>query len=89
MGHLSLDELDEILQEAGRHVAVGKQYRHYKGQTYTVLMVAILETTDEPAVVYRADYDTRLTFVRALSDWPATIEVDGKQMPRFRRITNK
>ncbi|HSW65538.1 MAG TPA: DUF1653 domain-containing protein [Bacillota bacterium] len=83
MGHLSLDDLDEILQEAAKLVVVGGTYRHYKGLTYTVLNVVIWEETDEPAVVYRADYDERLTFARSFVVWRESVHVDGRSVPRF------
>ena len=80
---MSLDELDEILQEAAKLVVVGGKYRHYKGQTYTVLRVVIWEETDEPAVVYKADYDERLTFARSLNVWRESVELKGQAVPRF------
>ncbi len=83
MGHLGLDELDEILREAAKLVVIGGTYKHYKGQTYTVIDVVIWEETDEPAVVYRADYDERLVFARALSAWHEPVELDGRMVPRF------
>ena len=86
MGHLSFDQLDDMIKVAARDVTVGGTYRHYKGQTYTVTGLAILEATNEPAVIYRASYDERLAFVRALSVWQETVEVDGKSVPRFQLV---
>lgn len=88
MGHLTPDELQSILTSAAQQVETGAMYRHYKGQTYTVVDVAILEATDESAVVYRANYDPRLTFVRELRVWLETVTVDGKTLPRFRKLDN-
>lgn len=83
MAHLSEDELNDILEAAAKQVVVGGRYRHYKGQTYTVTQLVIMEATDEPAVVYQADYDQRLFFVRALDVWIDQVEYQGRTMPHF------
>lgn len=80
---LTQGQLAARAAEAERLVAVGARYRHYKGGEYTVLHVALLEATNEPCIVYRAEYGTHAIYVRPLNDWLATIEADGKQMPRF------
>jgi hypothetical protein len=86
MGHLSPDELHQLLVAANERVVVGATYAHYKGQQYTVTGLAILEATNEPAVIYRADYDLRLTFIRPLAVWLETVEVDGTVVPRFAQV---
>jgi len=47
-------------------LAVGR-YRHYKGQTYTVIGVAQHSETGESLVVYRPEYGARGLWVRPLS----------------------
>ncbi|MBT6055739.1 MAG: DUF1653 domain-containing protein, partial [Planctomycetaceae bacterium] len=42
------------------------RYRHYKGNEYTVLGVALHSETLEKIVVYRADYGDRGLWVRPL-----------------------
>lgn len=83
MPELSLDQLADMLAMAAKKVQVGGVYRHYKGQTYTVIGLAILADTDVPAVIYRPDYDQRLSFVHSLDAWLKMVDVDGRSVPRF------
>ena len=83
MEHLSPDQLNDLLVAALHKVTIGGKYRHYKGQEYIVMQLAILEATDGVAVVYRAAYDERLSFVRPLSSWLENEEHNGKTVPRF------
>jgi len=59
------------------------RYRHYKGNQYVVIGVARHSETDEEWVVYRQDYGDRGLWVRPKSMFLQTLEVDGKQLPRF------
>jgi hypothetical protein len=59
------------------------RYRHYKGREYQVLMVATHSETEEPVVVYRALYGERGVWVRPLAMFTETVEIDGRQRPRF------
>ena len=58
-------------------------YRHYKGNEYIVIGVARHSETDEELVVYRQDYGERGLWVRPLAMFQETVEVNGKQVPRF------
>ncbi|MGB1403628.1 MAG: DUF1653 domain-containing protein [Porticoccaceae bacterium] len=58
-------------------------YRHYKGNRYEVLGVATHSETEEPYVVYRPLYGDYSLWIRPLSMFIETVEVDGKTMPRF------
>lgn len=69
----------------GHTVAPGR-YRHYKGDEYTVLGVARHSETEEELVVYRQEYGDRSLWVRPLEMFRETVEVDGKEVPRFRLI---
>lgn len=91
MAHLSQDELAAIVNDAKQKVVVGAQYAHYKhaDQLYTVLDVALMEATDEPAVVYRAEYGANVIFVRPVSGWLETVEWQGSRVPRFTKVDNK
>ena len=60
------------------------RYRHYKGNEYIVLGVARHSETDEELVVYRPDYGEQGLWVRPKEMFLETVEVDGKQVPRFR-----
>ena len=61
-------------------------YRHYKGMNYTVLGVARHSETEEPLVVYRAEYGERGLWVRPLAMFTETVEVNGERVPRFAKI---
>ena len=64
---------------------VGK-YRHYKGNNYQVIGVAKHSETEEELVVYRPLYGTVDLWVRPLSMFTETVEVEGKVLPRFEFI---
>lgn len=84
-----LSELAEKIEEAKKQVTVGGQYSHFKNQdhTYTVLDIVIFEATEEPLVIYKANYeDTGLVFARALGNWCEQIEKDGNTVQRFTLI---
>jgi hypothetical protein len=81
-------ELARALQLAAKQVKVGAQYAHYKNPdlTYVVVGHVILEATDEPAIMYQAQYGKKITYARALSIWLETVEWQGKTVPRFVKI---
>jgi hypothetical protein len=60
------------------------RYRHYKGNEYVVIGVAKHSETLEEMVVYRPDYGEQGLWVRPKEMFLETVEVDGKQVPRFR-----
>jgi len=59
------------------------RYRHYKGGEYQVYGIAHHSETQEQLVVYRPLYGERSLWVRPLSMFSETIEVDGQIVPRF------
>jgi hypothetical protein len=46
------------------NILVGKIYRHFKGNYYTVLAIAVHTETDEPLVVYQALYSNGTVYAR-------------------------
>ncbi|MEW4455451.1 DUF1653 domain-containing protein [Bremerella sp. JC817] len=62
---------------------IAGRYRHYKGPAYVVLGVARHSETEEPLVVYRKDYGDQSLWVRPLTMFTETVEIDGQQIPRF------
>ncbi|MGB3619896.1 DUF1653 domain-containing protein [Ketobacter sp. MCCC 1A13808] len=64
------------------------RYRHYKGKDYEVIGVATHSETEEKLVVYRTLYGDYDLWVRPLSMFTETIEVEGDSLPRFRYIDN-
>jgi hypothetical protein len=61
-------------------------YEHYKGARYEVLLVARHSETEEPLVVYRQLYGDGAAWVRPLDMFAESVEVDGRSVPRFRRV---
>jgi len=80
------DELDDVVLpeiEAGL-------YEHYKGNRYEVLGVALHSETLEPQVVYRPLYETKAPlWVRPYDMFVEDVEIDGKMVPRFRKIDTR
>lgn len=62
------------------------RYRHFKGKEYEVLGVARHSETEEELVVYRALYGDFGLWVRPVSMWNETVELDGKTFRRFTYI---
>jgi hypothetical protein len=62
------------------------RYRHFKGNEYEVIGVAMHSESLEPMVVYRALYGDGGLWVRPASMWNEIIERDGKSFSRFTYI---
>lgn len=64
-------------------------YEHYKGKRYEVLGVARHSETLGSFAVYRAMYGDHGLWIRPLDMFLETVEVDGKQVPRFSLIKDE
>lgn len=64
-------------------------YRHYKGVEYEVRRLAQHSETGEWLVVYRQCYADENWWVSPLESFVQTIEVGGKQVPRFEFLMNR
>ena len=62
------------------------RYRHYKVNEYTVLGVARHSETLQELVVYRQEYGERGLWVRPAAMFAEMVEIEGRAVPRFRRI---
>jgi hypothetical protein len=58
-------------------------YRHYKGPEYRVFGIARHSETEECMVVYQALYGDYGLWVRPLSMFSESVELDGESVPRF------
>ena len=58
-------------------------YKHYKGNTYEVLMTAQHSETEEWMVVYRALYGEKGTWVRPYEMFVEKVMIKGKEVERF------
>ncbi len=61
-------------------------YEHYKGNRYELISIANHSETLEKMVVYRALYGEGEYWVRPLSMWEETVELNGEQVPRFKYV---
>ena len=62
-------------------------YQHYKGQIYQVFNVVRHSETEEQLVVYQCLYGDYSMWVRPLSMFVETVELeDGQVIPRFKLI---
>ena len=62
-------------------------YVHYKnGRYYKVIDVVRHSETEEWMVLYRAEYGDFGLWVRPLTMFMETVEVDGQQIRRFRPV---
>lgn len=65
-----------------------RYHRHYKGGLYFLIDRATHTETEEEMVVYNA-FDQSKVWVRPAAMFDGTVEVDGQQVPRFRRLSRE
>ena len=70
-----------------RIVMTGEYYRHFKGNVYRVLHIAMHSETLEEMVVYQAMYGEGGVWVRPKTMFDEVIEMDGKTFRRFSPIS--
>lgn len=86
--HRTQEELRHELDAAHALVEVGGRYTHFKNpeHEYIVCALAILEATEEVAVVYEAQYGESIPFIRPLSSFTASVEHQGASVLRFQKV---
>ena len=62
------------------------KHQHYKGKFYEVIGVAHHSETKEELVVYRALYGDNALWVRPKKIFLEIVNIDGKEVPRFKYI---
>ena len=63
------------------------RYRHFKGREYIVLGVAQHSESGEELVVYQQDYGPRGLWVRPVGMFLETVDVAGRETPRFQWLS--
>lgn len=63
-------------------------YRHYKGAEYVVQGEAVSSETKKEVVLYQ-DKKTKKTWARTKKEFLETVELGGKEVPRFEFITEE
>lgn len=58
-------------------------YRHYKGNEYQLIDIALHSETLEEMVIYRALYGDCKLWVRPAYMWEEEVTVNGKKVKRF------
>ena len=88
--HLSEKELLSQLEGAHKVVEVGAVYAHYRDPKshYKVLSLAILEATQEVAVIYqKADASSPISWIRPISSWVEKVSIGNALVQRFQCVT--
>ena len=74
--------------EEARNLKLGI-YEHYKGNKYKVLSVGRHSETLEELVIYQAQYGDFGIWARPLKMFTGTVKVEGKEIPRFKYLSDK
>lgn len=61
-------------------------YQHYKGPRYKVLGMARHSETEEALVLYHPLAGDQALWVRPWAMFTGTVELDGRETPRFRKV---
>jgi hypothetical protein len=64
------------------------RYRHYKGDEYEVIDTVRHSETLEPMTLYRALYGQHGLWVRPAAMFGETVQFDGVERLRFKRISD-
>jgi hypothetical protein len=67
------------------------KYQHFKGNFYEVIGIALDSETLKEYVVYKALYNSKefgldTLWIRERENFLGEVEVDGKKVPRFKRV---
>lgn len=83
-----MSDFKNDLAKVKAEIPVGARFVHYKNpdHTYQVTALAIIETTLEPAIVYQAEYDPEISWIRPATVFLEMVEWKGETVPRFKRL---
>jgi len=89
MSHSNKDTLLHQLKVAKSSVEVGGRYFHYKhpDKFYTILRIGFIEKTEEVCVIYEAEFEDELVWVRTLTDFLSKVKLeDVEEIDRFTKV---
>jgi hypothetical protein len=88
MEHKSSKQIVSDVETAKRLIEIGARYSHYKdpSKIYLVADFGTLEATDELCVIYQAEYDPKLLFIRPIDQWLEKVEWNDGLVSRFTKI---
>lgn len=66
----------------------GEVYKHYKGDAYEVVEIALHSNDDSWMVVYKPLYENPAAsmFTRPLDEWRTEVEWEGNRVERFNLV---
>ena len=81
-------ELRQELDSVAIQIQEGQQWCHYKHPElfYTILGVAVIEATEQVAVIYKSDYGEGIVWIRPIYEFLGQVEVDGNTVSRFKLV---
>lgn len=91
MPHSSELSLVSRISNAKRLVSVGSLYYHYRTPNlfYRVNDIVVNEETEQPVVIYEAQYGDKITWARSLDKWLDEIEYQDTFVKRFTEVSDK
>lgn len=89
MAHKTQGELAQILKDARDLVPMNARYTHFKdpSKEYEIVGHGIIEETEEAAVIYQAQYDERISFIRPITNFLEIKETENGPVARFVRVS--
>lgn len=91
MTHLSKEMLKSQLEASYRIVPKESVWAHYKDplSRYIVKELVIIEANDKVGVVYPAEDDSEIVFVRPLVEWLSEVTIGDMTVSRFSRVDSE
>jgi len=93
MVHTEREVLLKKLEQAKAQIEVGTRYQHTKsGNEYVVTDLVIREDNEEIRVIYKElNHEPPISWDRSFDGqdgWIVPTEIDGQQVPRFKKISS-
>jgi hypothetical protein len=91
MAHKPSEQIVRDIEFVSTQIEIGAKYAHYKDRSkiYSVIGFGVLEATDDVCVIYRAEYEPELTFIRPAYQWSEEVQCFESIVSRFTKIQNQ